>query len=323
MPEGHTQTDATRIDVGSTLNEVRVAVRAQRLARGFIEHSPLDQALQRSLDEIELARVVSAHWPLIGKTIPEKVVALFNKLVRRYLRWYINPIVEQQNAYNDAVARMLRLLAEAYADLAKQTNDERRTTNDGRRTTDDGGGITNDEPPTTGYGPRAMNDALQSPISDPSTTPRTSLQSPPTEDEQRTTNDERPITDYKPCAADHEQSPISNLQSLITDQALNEPPAKFPDLDVQAAAPQLLLRQRVHAHWPLHENTLSERAIALVNKLVRRYLRWYINPIVEQQNAANTAISVAVLNIIRIDAERRARIATRRAARYTKKRGLQ
>jgi predicted nucleic acid-binding protein len=270
MPEGHTQTDATRIDVGSTLNEVRAAVRAQRLARGPIEHSPLDQALQRSLDEIELARVVSAHWPLIGKTLPEKVVALFNKLVRRYLRWYINPIVEQQNAYNDAVARMLRLLVEAYADLAEQTNDERRTT----------------------------------------------------EDERRTTNDERPITDYKPRAADHEQSPISNLQSLITEQALNEPAAKFPDLDVQAAAPYLLLRQQVHAHWPLPENTLSKRAIALLNKLVRRYLRWYINPIVEQQNAANAALSSAVLNIIRLDAERRARIATRRAARYTKRRGL-
>src|SRR5262249_52651403 len=87
--------------------------------------------LQRSLDEIELHRVVSAHWPLIGRTAPQRIIALVNKLVRRYLRWYINPIVEQQNAYNDAVARTLRLLAEAYADLSEQIAENRRpTTND-------------------------------------------------------------------------------------------------------------------------------------------------------------------------------------------------
>ncbi len=50
--------------------------------------------------------------------------------MRRYLRWYINPIVEQQNAYNDAVARTLRLLADAYAELAEQTTDDRPPTTD-------------------------------------------------------------------------------------------------------------------------------------------------------------------------------------------------
>src|SRR4029079_4585752 len=131
------------MDVAAILEGLRVEVRARRLAQGQAEEGPLERDLRRSLDEIELHRVISAHWPLMGKTVPQRVVALVNKLVRRYLRWYINPIVEQQNAYNDAVARALRLLAEAYSDLGEQiggiqgTNDERRTTNDERRTTND------------------------------------------------------------------------------------------------------------------------------------------------------------------------------------------
>jgi 5'-deoxynucleotidase YfbR-like HD superfamily hydrolase len=46
---------------------------------------------------------------------------------------------------------------------------------------------------------------------------------------------------------------------------------------------------------------------------VRRYLRWYINPIVEQQNAANAAFTAALLAMLRVDAERRAEIASLRS----------
>src|SRR6476469_4549790 len=112
--------DAAQIDVASILEGLRAEVRARRLAQGQAEEGPLERDLRRSLDEIELHRVISAHWPLMGKTVPQRVIALVNKLVRRYLRWYINPIVEQQNDYNDSVARALRLLAEAYGDLGEQ-----------------------------------------------------------------------------------------------------------------------------------------------------------------------------------------------------------
>src|SRR6188768_2409595 len=128
-----------RIDVAGILEGLRAEVRARRLAQGQAEEQPLERDLRRSLDEIELHRVVSAHWPLLGKTVPQRIVALVNKLVRRYLRWYINPIVEQQNAYNDAVARVLRLLAEAYGDLGEQIaeqGDGGWGMRDGRPTTD-------------------------------------------------------------------------------------------------------------------------------------------------------------------------------------------
>ncbi|MDQ2997973.1 MAG: hypothetical protein M3R61_13090 [Chloroflexota bacterium] len=114
--------DAAPIDVAGILEGLRAEVRARRMAQGQVEEGPLERDLQRSLDEIELHRVISAHWPLLGKTVPQRIVALINKLVRRYLRWYINPIVEQQNAANAATSvallALIRLDAERRAQVA-------------------------------------------------------------------------------------------------------------------------------------------------------------------------------------------------------------
>jgi len=99
----------------------------------------------------------------------------------------------------------------------------------------------------------------------------------------------------------------------VQEHARAEPPARFPDLELRALEPQLVLRECVSAHWPLPATTLPQRVIALANKLARRYLRWYINPIVEQQNAANAAATVALLALVRLDAERRAQVAALRA----------
>src|SRR5690348_16326143 len=221
MTENSQGAKPSGIDVASILEGLSAEVRARRLAQGQAEEGPLERDLRRSLDELELHRVVSAHWPLLGKTVPQRVVALINKLVRRYLRWYINPIVEQQNAYNDAVARALRLLAEAYGDLSEQvvriqgTNDERRTTNDERRTLSEEGD--------------------RSPTSNP-------------------------------------QPPTPTPQALVQARALIEPAARFPDLELRALEPQLGLPERVSSPLPLPATPLPQRVIALINKLVRRYL---------------------------------------------------
>jgi hypothetical protein len=76
------------------------------------------QALRDALDDIELHRVVSAHWPLEARGPLGRPLVLAQKVVRRGLAWYINPIVEQQNRYNEAVARALRALADAYRDVS-------------------------------------------------------------------------------------------------------------------------------------------------------------------------------------------------------------
>src|SRR2546423_1649187 len=112
MDDSPEHADVEHIDVGAILERLRADVRARRQAQGQAVQSPIERDLRRSLDEIELYRVISAHWPLLGKTVPQRAVALLNKLVRRYLRWYINPIVEQQNAANAAFTiALLRLIA--------------------------------------------------------------------------------------------------------------------------------------------------------------------------------------------------------------------
>jgi hypothetical protein len=294
MSDGR-ETAKTPPDVGAILAALRDEVRARRLAQGRAEPGPAERELQRALDEIELHRVVSAHWPLIGTTLPQRVVALLNKLVRRYLRWYINPIVEQQNAYNDAVARTLRLLAEAYTELAGQTSDHRR--------------------PTTDDWPSTQNHRTTEPQN---SAPDSAVASdgPTTDDRPPTTDHRRPGSDKS--TTDHGSQNHGQLMALVRSQAAIEPPACLPDLELYAVAPQLRLREQVSAHWPLIGATLPQRLVALLNKLVRRYLRWYINPIVEQQNAANAAVTVALMRLIALDAERRAEAAALRARERVK-----
>ncbi len=248
-------------DVGAILESLRYEVRARRLAHLRGADSPAEQDLRRSLDEIELHRVVSAHWPLDARTPFQRVIALFNKIVRRMLRWYINPIIEQQNAYNDAVARTLRALADSYSELAEHTRAS--------------------EP------------------SDPSDTP-----------------DSPPLNHPPAPLADSSQAPdYQALMQLVRDQAAQEPPARFHEEEVDELSAHLRLRQEVNAHWPLPATTPIQRGVALAHKLIRRYLRWLINPIVEQQNAANGAFTESLLALARLDAERRAEVARTRANR--------
>ncbi|HWQ15347.1 MAG TPA: hypothetical protein VNL77_21280 [Roseiflexaceae bacterium] len=256
--------------IGEILEQLRAEVRAQRLARGVAEQGPLERDLRRCLDEIELHRVVSAHWPLTARSLPGRALNLVHRLVRLGLRWYINPIVEQQNAYNDAVARALRLLSDAYLDLAEQIA---RTEAHGLRTTDPG---------NRGDGsPAADAPASAQPSSGADTAPA--------------------------AAPQHATRSTQSLAALVAYAAASEPPARFPDLELRALAPALRARQAVSAHWPL-----SGRAV-LLKRVVRQYLRWLINPIVEQQNAANAAIAAAIESAIRLDAERRAQVAGVRA----------
>jgi hypothetical protein len=72
------------------------------------------QDLQDALHEMELTRVISAHLPLKNDGFLGRFVTVAQKIIRRLLRWYINPIVDQQNMYNDAVMRTMQALVEAY-----------------------------------------------------------------------------------------------------------------------------------------------------------------------------------------------------------------
>jgi len=64
--------------------------------------------VRQSVDEVNDLWFVSTHLPITWK-VPGvgTAIAYAKKATRVLLRWYINPIVEQQNRYNSAVARAL------------------------------------------------------------------------------------------------------------------------------------------------------------------------------------------------------------------------
>ncbi len=250
------------MDVATVLEQLRSAIRERRQAiTGASDpaRNAVERELQRSLEQIEITRVVSAHWPLEGRNLPERAWALFNRLVRLYLRWYINPIVEQQNSFNDVAARMLRLLVESHNEVRTQIAALQSNADDGDSADSSG--------PHTDI--RAIDDLLS----------------------------------------------VDDVQALVERLGKSESPAALADIEVRPLLAPLVERRLVNAHWKLEGRTLIQKGWALLNKLVRRYLRWLINPIVEQQNAYNAALIAAVTALLAADAEARATLASLRAQR--------
>ena len=60
-------------------------------------------------------------WPVMPRGLIPKLVAYAKKITRRLLRWYINPLVDQQNAYNAAVTDALATLGAQNDGLASQS----------------------------------------------------------------------------------------------------------------------------------------------------------------------------------------------------------
>ena len=117
--------EAETLDVAAIMEQIRREVRLRR--EGRLESSV--HQLQSSFDEVELARSleevrasqgVSAHWPIIWRTPLQAFFALIQRVTRRFLCWYINPIVEQQNAFNASTERTLSLLVAANARLREE-----------------------------------------------------------------------------------------------------------------------------------------------------------------------------------------------------------
>ena len=67
------------------------------------------------------------HWP---PGLWPKVTALYKKTVRRLLRWYINPMVEQQNAINAVLMYAVETLAQEVVLLRGRQNRDRTALDD-------------------------------------------------------------------------------------------------------------------------------------------------------------------------------------------------
>lgn len=86
-------------------------IRSGILARHGVDadsSSPPELPAHSALEEATGLMHVSAHWgiasdlPVIGR-----LLVLIRRVIRIALRWYINPIVDQQNAFNQATVRAL------------------------------------------------------------------------------------------------------------------------------------------------------------------------------------------------------------------------
>ena len=112
------------LDVAAILAQIRSEVRAAHGGDGGeTAHLALGvdlDELRESIAEVEALRGVSAHWPLPGQTPRDRASAFVQRIVRRGLQWYIQPIVQQQNSYNAAVARALQLLLDSQIALARE-----------------------------------------------------------------------------------------------------------------------------------------------------------------------------------------------------------
>lgn len=247
--------NSNETDVATILEQLRAELRALRTHQGEQDGGSALRSIQRELqscaEQLEITRVISAHWPLEGRTLYERGWVMINRIVRRGLRWYINPIVEQQNAFNSAAARAIQLLIEAYAELNDQLSEQAA------------GPSGRGSPPTAGGLPS--------------------------------------------------DTPTSDLQQLVQEAGMREPPAALPDLTLRPWPAMLREHASVNAHWSIEGTTPLTQARAIAQRGLRQYLRWLINPIVEQQNGANAAISATLPHLIAADAELRAKLANLRA----------
>ncbi|MEZ4593428.1 MAG: hypothetical protein R3D55_20115 [Chloroflexota bacterium] len=82
-----------------------------------------DPGKRPSIREMEQTVWVNSHqplaWPHWPPGIAAKLDALVKKLLRRALAWYIDPIVQQQNQFNQATLQAVSTLAQEVALLQK------------------------------------------------------------------------------------------------------------------------------------------------------------------------------------------------------------
>ncbi len=62
-------------------------------------------------------------WPVMPRGLLPKLSAYAKKIVRVALRWYINPLVAQQNDYNEAVADAFRTMCQEISRLENKVFD--------------------------------------------------------------------------------------------------------------------------------------------------------------------------------------------------------
>lgn len=97
-------------DIRAILADLQEEIRRHRLALGELGAIERPDPLAKVRQHVWVNPHLPIGWPVMPKGIIPKIIAIAQKITRRLLRWYINPIVEQQNTYNAAVAEVLAAL---------------------------------------------------------------------------------------------------------------------------------------------------------------------------------------------------------------------
>ncbi|MHB8648194.1 MAG: hypothetical protein ACYDAR_20635 [Thermomicrobiales bacterium] len=107
--------EAEQIDVAATIAALRTQAIARGKAMGLTEQASLDDPLRQAAD---LAHV-SAHFPIMWRVpIVGRGLSLVQRAMRIGLRWYINPIVDQINDFNEATITALNTIVARQEALA-------------------------------------------------------------------------------------------------------------------------------------------------------------------------------------------------------------
>jgi len=107
--------DTEQIDVAATIAALRTQAVARGKAMGLTEQASLDDPLRQAAD---LAHI-SAHFPIMWRIpVVGRLLSLVQRAMRIGLRWYINPIVDQINDFNEATVTALNTITARQEALA-------------------------------------------------------------------------------------------------------------------------------------------------------------------------------------------------------------
>jgi hypothetical protein len=133
QPMAQTTPHIETVDVKAAMASLEARVRERRRLLGAAGTDAAHADVRAVVDNW----FVSAHLPITWETpIIGRTVALAKRATRLLLRWYINPIVDQQNDVNAAVARAFVHVAAQQEALARALDalDERVQALEGRAT---------------------------------------------------------------------------------------------------------------------------------------------------------------------------------------------
>ena len=98
-------------EVEATLAAIKCRVRERQGLPADGPDAPPTESRSALTEAMEAAHI-SAHTPILWDSpVVGRGIALTKRAVRILLRWYINPIVDQQNDFNAAAVRALSDLA--------------------------------------------------------------------------------------------------------------------------------------------------------------------------------------------------------------------